>query len=634
VSIGIVLQIVYKNDMWRRDEIRRNQLFLSQHARTLKAQDLAHRAAEAKPSDRFQNTAELVATIADLRLNHDVISHGSYKGDTPRAGILTSQADATRVPWYLDPPSAASGYEQAFDALKGPTVQPDGLYDQLARLGDLLAEDTPDQTAIDETLTTIDERVDEAAEIYSTASPDLIRNFTETDRLRTQVVLVTGIGLVAAMIILFTVFNSVMQRRRLAWAESHDPLTGLGNRERFSRSVASALRSRETNGVMAILLIDLDSFAELNRVYGAAQGDAILSIVASRLASQLRDSDVAARLGGDVFAVGCGRVDDPLVARSLGQRLGQVLKEPIQLDRKNEIRLTATIGIDVLKNNTITLDDSLDNCRLAVRSAKRDAPGAVELFSQSLKDSEAAEAQLQEELRRAIDFGELVVFYQPEVNLATGEIIGSEALVRWVHPQHGLIPPTVFIPLAEKTGLIVDLGAYVLIEACRQAGEWVRAYPELVLKMRVNLSARQLESPAIVDLVSQALDISGLEPSRLCLEITESALMTDAESSRKLLERLASLGIRLAIDDFGTGYSSLAYLEQFPVDVLKSAGSHRCPNSPTLTPRPPTTGSATRSNASTTRSTPTAAPSVRPSAWDSSQRFRLAFSQWVSSARV
>ena len=510
-----------------------------------------------------------MATIADLRLNHEVILQGSYLSDTPRGGVLTSQNDATRTPWLLPPADQSGVYPNVYKELDQFVLGSKGLYDQLEVLVDLTKVDKPDAQLIAAQNAQIEKLAENANQVYSSSAPQIVRSFDETDRVRTQLVLAVGIALVALMILVLSIFNAASQRRRLLWSDSHDSLTGWGNRDRFAKLATAVLKSRDSNGVMALIMIDIDGFAELNRAHGSAQCDALLQTVADRLGEQLRSTDIAARIAGDVFVVGCRRIDDPLVARSLAQRMSLLLAEPIRLNRETEIRLSATFGIELMRAREHTLDQALDHCRLAVHAGKKVGRGEIELFSQSLKDSETAELQLHDELRRAIDFGELVVFYQPEVDLATGMLLGSEALVRWVHPQHGLLQPGVFIPLAEKSGLIVDLGAYVLIEACRQAGEWARDYPQLPMKMRVNLSTRQLESFAIVDLVSQALDISGLEASSLCLEITESALMEDAENARRLLERLAGLGVRLAIDDFGTGYSSLAYLEKFPVDVLK-----------------------------------------------------------------
>jgi diguanylate cyclase (GGDEF)-like protein len=373
------------------------------------------------------------------------------------------------------------------------------------------------------------------------------------------------IGLVLALLSYFTLNN----RRRLAWAEAHDPLTGLGNRSELEHHINMLTHAGGDQQSHAFVLIDLDRFSELNREAGSDNGDRVLQEIAERLGALLRSNDLATRVGADVFAVVCAGAGEEYIARAICDRIRHSLERPIRLPGYEDVTISTSLGVCLVDGKALSLQALLDYSGLAVRSVKDIGKGGMALFTPDLLEAHEAEARLEGELQRAIINGELVVHYQPEVDLNTAELLGVEALVRWNHPERGQLLPSTFIPVAEETGLVVPLGEWVLRKACFQAGQWQRDYPQVPMRVRVNLSARQLENADVVDMVTQAIQDADIEPSSLCLEITESAIMADAESARDLLERLAGTGVRLAIDDFGTGYSSLAYLEMFPVDVLK-----------------------------------------------------------------
>ncbi len=330
-----------------------------------------------------------------------------------------------------------------------------------------------------------------------------------------------------------------------------DSLTGLPNRTLFEQRIAEVLERGE-DAVVAFL--DLDDFKRVNDSLGHAAGDRLLEICGERLANALRTSDTVARLGGDEFAVLAVGADDP---DALVDRLFNVLAAPVMLEGKR-LHLRASIGIATTASGT----DLLRNADLAMYAAKGSGTNRFAVFTADMHVHALARLDHREQLERAIENEELVLHFQPIVELDQGHAIGFEALVRWQHPVRGLLGPGEFIPLAEETGLIVPLGRWVLREACRQATTWPGA-PYL----SVNVAGAQLEQEGFVDEVAAALGDSGLASARLVLEVTESSLVGDAEAER--LQALRKLGVRLAIDDFGTGYSSLSYLRRFPMDVLK-----------------------------------------------------------------
>jgi diguanylate cyclase (GGDEF)-like protein len=322
---------------------------------------------------------------------------------------------------------------------------------------------------------------------------------------------------------------------------------------------------RESSHV-AVLFVDLDNFKVINDSLGHAAGDAVLSEVAERIKSCLRVVDTAARLGGDEFTVLLEGVSDPAEAVQVAERIRRALSAPVHLARQ-DVFAAASIGIALSSRGGDLPEDLVRRADLAMYRAKTSGKAQSALFDASLNALAQERLALETDLRLALERNELCVYYQPIVSLADDCIEGVEALVRWAHPERGMIQPSEFIPLAEETGLIVPLGQWVLEEACRQVREWQRVRRHL--RLSVNLSARQFQHPDLVADVARALEQSGLEPAALTLEITETAVMVDAEDAVTKLTALRAMDIRLAIDDFGTGYSSLSYLTRFPVDTLK-----------------------------------------------------------------
>jgi diguanylate cyclase (GGDEF)-like protein/PAS domain S-box-containing protein len=351
----------------------------------------------------------------------------------------------------------------------------------------------------------------------------------------------------------------------------HDSLTSLANRALFKDRVDHALqRTKRQTPSVAVLFLDLDGFKEVNDSLGHAAGDRLLIQVAERLHSCVRPSDTVARFGGDEFAVLIEDASDDIDVVQVADRVLEGLRQPFEVNGR-ELHVRGSMGIARMESDVDGADQLLRNADLAMYRAKAAGQGGYERYDPEMHTELVQRVQLESDLRRALEAGELFLQYQPTFDLGSGQIVGAEALARWNHPVRGLVPPTEFIPLAEASGLIRPLGAWVLREACRQAAEWQRNSPprERPLTLNINLSGRQLQSPEVVDDVARALTESGLSPSALVLEMTESVLMDDNEDVLTILKQLKQLGPRLAIDDFGTGYSSLSYLHRFPVDMLK-----------------------------------------------------------------
>jgi diguanylate cyclase (GGDEF)-like protein/PAS domain S-box-containing protein len=354
--------------------------------------------------------------------------------------------------------------------------------------------------------------------------------------------------------------------QKLTFQAFHDPLTRLANRSLFRERVEHALERRQS-GDTAVLFIDLDNFKTINDSLGHAAGDHVLVETAHRLRSALRAEDTAARLGGDEFGVLIEDADVTASAR-VAERIRIALGVPFWL-MGQEVYITASIGIATREPGD-TATELLRNADVAMYTAKTKGKARFEVFEARMHDAVVARLGLEAELRRAIEHQEFVVYYQPIVKLETGEVIGAEALVRWQHPTRGLVPPLEFIPLAEETGLIVPLGAWILRQACRQLAEWqrLRGGGEPFV-MNVNLSSRQLVREAIADEVAAAVDESGIRASWLVLEVTETVLMADPVVAAAALGHIRDLGVRVALDDFGSGYSSLSHLRRFPIDIVK-----------------------------------------------------------------
>jgi diguanylate cyclase (GGDEF)-like protein/PAS domain S-box-containing protein len=351
----------------------------------------------------------------------------------------------------------------------------------------------------------------------------------------------------------------------------HDTVTTLANRALFHDRVTHALeRQVREHEPISVLFMDLDDFKTINDSLGHAAGDQLLYEVGERLKGCLRAADTAARLGGDEFAILLEDSEEGVQAADVAERIMQMLEEPFTLEGK-EVFVRASVGIATADGERAgDVEELLRNADVAMYMAKERGKGRYQVFEPAMHDTALKRLELKADLQRAIEHEEYQLHYQPVIELETGRISGVEALVRWIHPVRGLVPPLDFIPLAEETGLIVPIGLWVMREACRFAVELQERFPsDPPLHMAVNLSARQIARPELVDEVRGTLAETGLEPHSLILEITESVMMQDMELSIERLSALKQIGVQLAVDDFGTGYSSLNYIRRFPVDILK-----------------------------------------------------------------
>ena len=357
---------------------------------------------------------------------------------------------------------------------------------------------------------------------------------------------------------------------RLAHEVLHDRLTGLPNRALFvDRLTQSVARSARRDSLVAVLFVDIDRFKLVNDSLGHHAGDRLLLEVAARLQSVLRTGDTAARFGGDEFTLLCEEVEDETQAAAIAQRVLSVVSVPYVLDG-SPVHVTASVGIALAAGDDALPDDLLRDADAALHRAKDLGKARYALFDERLRAHAVARFETESALHQAIARGQLRVYYQPEVSLRTGAIIGAEALVRWLHPVNGVVTPDEFVPLAEESGLIGQIGQWVLREACWQAARWRAVRPGgEPFTVWVNLSPRQLANDDLVGVVEAALHETGVDPKQVGLEVTESALLGDTDAATEVLRALRALGVRVVIDDFGTGYSSLAYLRRLPVDGVK-----------------------------------------------------------------
>ncbi len=351
---------------------------------------------------------------------------------------------------------------------------------------------------------------------------------------------------------------------RITFMAHHDALTELPNRLLLRERMKEMLSRLKRNGTgLAVHCIDIDNFKTVNDTLGHPVGDLLLQAVAGRLRDALRQEDLVARLGGDEFAILQTDIAQSSEVASLAARVLAVLAEPFDLDG-NIVTARASIGIAIAPGDGDEADRLLKNADMALYRAKGEGKGTFRFFEAEMDARARAHRQLETDLRAALKSGELQVHYQPLIQLATGAITGCEALLRWHHPERGMVPPSEFVAVAEETGLIGQLGAYVLRQACADAAHW----PEPT-KVAVNLSPLQFRSGNLLAVVSDALEASGLAPSRLELEITETLLLDKSGLVLATLHALRALGIHISMDDFGTGYSSLSYLRSFPFDKIK-----------------------------------------------------------------
>ena len=355
---------------------------------------------------------------------------------------------------------------------------------------------------------------------------------------------------------------------RLHHIATHDPLTGLPNRNLLKERLARSLAERHSPGrTIAVAAIDLDQFSAINQSHGHGVGDGVLIEIAHRLESAVPPPHTLARVGGDSFGLLIDGMNARMEAHAITSGMLAAL-EQLFLVNGEEIRVRSSIGVSVFPDDARRGDDLLAHAEAALVSSKRNGGGRVNFFDPSMSDSMQERLALENDLRRALAAREFEVHYQPQISTRTGRILSVEALLRWRHPQKGLIGPSSFIPLAEQTGLIVPLDAWVLRETCRQARIWL-AESGINFKVAVNLSMMQFRCPDALETIVSAVNAAGLDPRSLEIELTESALMIDPDKSATVLKLLRSMGITIAIDDFGTGYSSLSYLRRLPIDKLK-----------------------------------------------------------------
>ncbi|MEZ5307915.1 MAG: EAL domain-containing protein [Pyrinomonadaceae bacterium] len=358
---------------------------------------------------------------------------------------------------------------------------------------------------------------------------------------------------------------------KMAFDAVHDSLTGLPNRKSLMNRLDRTLRrARHDESIQfGVMFIDLDRFKVINDSLGHQSGDKLLLAIAAKLMNVLRPSDMVARLGGDEFVLLVDNVRERAHLEEIAERVLIELSEPVEIEGQ-EIYSGASIGVAIGSHDYERPDDIVRDADLAMYRAKARGKGRYEFFDSHSDQDTISRLQLEIELRKAIDHGQFVLYYQPIVALVSEKVIGFESLIRWQHPVHGLVPPNDFIPIAEETGLITTIGEWVLHEACTQLRQWQDEFPEAAdLVMNVNLSARQLEQKNLLDLIRRTLNLTGLSPNCLKLEITESVIMNNAEQTIETVNNLRELGVRVSIDEFGTGYSSLSYLHRFPIDTLK-----------------------------------------------------------------
>ena len=484
------------------------------------------------PGDRLFVCRAMVLALSYLLGSHLAVAMGAFSGWAVPDGVVPVLLVCSFTFW-------AAG---ALD----PSVR---------RLSDPLAADPPTFSTVHFVL----------IEIGMLATPVLVALCA-----RRGTVITAGAAIAAALVsgmLAAYVGHLLWQRGALERGALHDPLTGLSNRTLFADRAARAIaHARRHDLPVAVMLVDLDHFKKVNDSMGHAAGDVLLREVARRLRACVRDEDTVARLGGDEFAVLLPHVAGPEAAALVGQRLLGTFAAPVII-AEQQILVTASIGISLYPDDGPDLEALIEGADAAMYRAKERGRDTVEIFSPALLTQAHERLALEAALRRAVDADELVLHYQPKVDLRTGGICGAEALVRWNHPDKGLLFPGHFVPLAEQSGLMVAMGEYVIAAALEQIQRWRSgALPPLV--MSVNISARQLHN-GLADFVVRALRLTGVDPRVLELELTESAAVESLDITAAELNELRAIGVHCSIDDFGTGYCGLSYLSRLPIDVLK-----------------------------------------------------------------
>ena len=360
-------------------------------------------------------------------------------------------------------------------------------------------------------------------------------------------------------------------QEHLLYSTLHDALTGLPNRSLFTERLRHAMRraARHPDDLFAVLFLDLDRFKDVNDNLGHFAGDELLRAVARRLEACLRPEDTVARLSGDEFAILLESITETSDAGRVAERIEEALSFSINLAGA-EVTTSASMGIVTSSMMHDQPEQLLRSADMAMYRAKAAGRARYEMFDRAMHTDALERLQLETDLRRAVELGEFTLHYQPLVSLRSGQITGLEALVRWKHPERGLVHPADFIPVAEETGLIVPIGRWVLIEACKQIKEWQKAHPRAEpLTIGVNLSVKQFSQPDLIDQLSHVIETTGVLPSSLRLEITESAIIDKGRFATTILQQIRDLGAQVYLDDFGTGYSSLSYLHGLPIDAIK-----------------------------------------------------------------
>jgi diguanylate cyclase (GGDEF)-like protein len=384
-------------------------------------------------------------------------------------------------------------------------------------------------------------------------------------RVRKLAVLLLALSLIVVLGSALIADRLINQDFEVRYLARHDMLTGLANRAHFNSVLKSAFNGNSTEEGLALHLLDLDGFKYVNDTYGHPVGDKLLIEVGNRLKTNVRNSDVIARLGGDEFAVLQQGITSREQAQFLASRICNALSFPFHIDGIN-IAIGTSVGIDIVLDRPVTCTpaEMMSRADLALYSAKAEGRGISRFYSTGMQEAVNARLVLEQDLRRAVEENQFELHYQPIVTLDRQQVAGFEALVRWRHPERGLVPPGEFIPLAESTGLMLPIGGWVLHKACDDISKRPGNH-----KIAVNISPVQFRDPNLIATIRSALDASGLDPSRLELEITESTLMQFNSLTRSVLSEIDRMGIKIAMDDFGTGYSSLSYLQSFPISCIK-----------------------------------------------------------------